>query len=57
MAFGEILRRSPHAHGISLREVEKVARAAASEQEFLDLVQRVEALSGGSAKAFAAVAK
>jgi hypothetical protein len=38
-----------------------VARGAASaradQQEFLDLIQRVEALSESGAKAFAAVAK
>jgi Ca-activated chloride channel family protein len=60
-AFGEVLRRSPHAHGISFQEIGKLARAAASaradQQEFLDLVKRVDALSGGGAKAFAAVAR
>lgn len=49
--FGEILRHSPHAAGVSFADVEKVARAAAKDrqdqQEMLDLLHRADALSGG----------
>jgi Ca-activated chloride channel homolog len=55
--FGEILRQSPHARGVSLAQVEQTARAAAlpraDQQEFLGLVRKADALSGGKALAVA----
>ena len=52
-SFAEILRRSPHAKEWHLSDVQRVARAAAvdrgDQQEFLEIVKRANALSGGAA--------
>ncbi|MEO7329916.1 MAG: von Willebrand factor type A domain-containing protein [Minicystis sp.] len=59
--FGEILRKSPHAAGVTFAEVEKIARAAAKDrqdqQEMLDLLHRADALAGGKPLAMAQAAQ
>lgn len=59
VGFAEILRQSPHARTWKLSEVERIARAAASQngdqQELISLAKRAGALAAG--KADAAVAK
>jgi Ca-activated chloride channel family protein len=58
-AFAEILRQSPHARTWKLADVEKIARASAADkgdqQEFIGIVRRAVALSGG--KTDASIAK
>jgi Ca-activated chloride channel family protein len=59
--FGEILRKSPHAAGVSFADVQRVAQAAAGpradQQELLDLIRRAGAITGGGGGASAKTAK
>jgi Ca-activated chloride channel homolog len=59
--FGEILRKSPHAAGVSLGDVQRIAQAAAGpradQQELLDLIRRAGAITGGGGGATAKTAK
>ncbi len=59
VGFGEILRQSPHARGWRMADVERIARAAAKDQqdqqELVDLARRAGALGGGGGSA--AIAK
>ena len=49
--LGEILRQSPHAAGVGLADVQRIAQAAAGpradQQELLDLIRRAGAITGG----------
>ncbi|EYF08737.1 Von Willebrand factor type A domain protein [Chondromyces apiculatus DSM 436] len=58
VGFAEILRQSPHARGWKMADVERIARASASQkgdqQEFTGLVRRASALAGGRTDAVVA---
>jgi Ca-activated chloride channel homolog len=55
IGFGEILRQSPHARTWRMADVERIARAAAKDQEdqqeFLALARKAGALQGGGGSA------
>ena len=59
--FGEVLRQSPHAKGVRLDDVQRVAQSAAGQradqQELLDLIRRAGAITGGGGGASAKTAK